>query len=97
MNRKENIRLMSRVLSISFGVSALIETAYLPERPYSYVSYANRARLPGATVGDIHFYGANRIGVGFLFLRIAINLLLAVAFWKCAPWVENLLIPEVDR
>jgi hypothetical protein len=97
MNRKEVVRLVSRGLSILFGVSALIETAYLPERLYSYVFYANRAKSLSATVGDIHFYGTDRVEIGFLFLRITIYVLLATAFWKCAPWVEHILIPESDQ
>jgi hypothetical protein len=97
MNRKEVVSLVSRVLSVLFGVTALIETAYLPERLYSYVFYANRAKSPGATVLDIHFYGTDRVEIGFLFLRIAIYLLLAMVFWKCGPWVERLLIPESDQ
>ena len=97
MNRKEAVRLVSRAFSILFGVSALIETAYIPERLYSYVFYANRAKSLSATVGDIHFYGTDRVELGFLFLRIAIYLLLAMAFWKCAPWVEHILIPESDQ
>ena len=91
------MRLVSRVLSILFGVSALIETTCLPERLYSYVFYANRAKSLSATVGDIHFYGTDRVHIGFLFLRIAIYVFLATAFWKCAPWVEHLLISESDR
>ena len=97
MNRKEIVRLVSRVLSILFGVSTLIETTYLPQRLYSYVFYANRAKSLNATVGDIHFYGTDRVDLGFLFLRIAIYVFLATAFWKCAPWVEHLLIPESDQ
>ena len=97
MNRKEAVHLVSRALSILFGASALIETAYLPERLYSFVFYANRAKSLSATVGDIHFYGTDRIEVGFLFLRIAIYLLLATVFWKCAPWIEHFLIPESEQ
>jgi len=97
MNMKEVVRLVSRALSVFFGVSVLIEMAYLPERLYSYVFYANRAKSPNATVGDIHFYCTDRVGIGFLFLRIAIYLLLAIVFWKCAPWVERLLTPVSDQ
>jgi hypothetical protein len=97
MNRKDAVRLVSRALSILFGVSALIETAYLPERLYSFVFYANRVKSPSATVGEIHLYGTDRVEVGFLFLRIAIYLLLAMVFWKCAPRVESLLISEGEQ
>ena|ERR1017187_1305145 len=97
MNRKEVVRLVSRALSISFGIAALIDTTYLPERLYSYVFYATRAKSLAATVGDVHFYNTDRIEVGFLFLRIAIYLLIAVALWKCKPWVERLFTFEGDR
>jgi hypothetical protein len=97
MNGKQVVRIVSRALSILFGVTALIETTYLPERLYSYVFYANRAKSLGATVGDVHFYRTDRIEVGFLFLRIVIYLLLAMIFWKCAPWVERLLTSETEQ
>jgi hypothetical protein len=97
MSSKEAVRLVSSGLSTLFGINALIDTTYLPERLYSYVFYANRAKSPSATIGDVHFFGEDRVEVGLLLLRIGIYLLLAVAFWKCAPWVERLLTSENEQ
>jgi hypothetical protein len=94
MNRKDAAQLISRALSIFFGVFSLMETSYLPDRLCSYVFYANRAHSASPTVGDIHFYTVDRIYLGFLFFRISIYLLLAVVFWKFSPWVEHLFISE---
>lgn len=79
MERKEAVRLVSRALSVICGVSALEETTYLPERLLSYVRYEDEW---------------HRVEIGSLFVRIAINLVLAVVFWKCTPWVESTLLSE---
>lgn len=97
MERKEAVRLVSRALSIFFGMCSAEATTYLPERLFSYVHYANQWRSvqgPGASVFLPSLY---RVEIGFLFLRIVIYLALAVVFWKCTPWVEHTLLPESER
>ena len=81
MERKEAVRVVSRALSFIWGVSALEETTYLPERLISYVRYTDEW---------------HPVDVGLLFVRIAINLALAVVFWKCGPWVERTLLSESE-
>ncbi len=94
MERKEAVRLVSRALSIICGVFAAEETTYLPERLLSYVHYTNEWHSAGAPGAIMYLPTLYRVEVGFLFLRIAINLTLAVVFWKCTPWVERTLLPE---
>ena len=94
MDRKEALRLGSRVLSIVFGVSALVETTYLPERLLSYLHYTNELASAGVRSGSTYLPTLYRLEVGLLFLRITIYLILAVIFWNCAPLVERTLLPE---
>jgi hypothetical protein len=96
MNRKEAMRVVSRALSIVCGVFALEETTYLPERLLSYVHYTNEWRSAGTPSQIMYLPTLYRIEAGFLFVRIAIYLVLAVVFWKCTPWVERTLLPEIE-
>lgn len=94
MERKEAVHLVSRALSIICGVFAAEETTYLPERLLSYVHYTNQWRSVQSPQAAVFLPSLYRVEVGFLFLRIAIYLTLAVVFWKCTPWVERTLLPE---
>jgi len=97
MQRKEGVRVVSRVLSIFFGVFGLYETTYLPERLFSYLHYTNEVRSAGVASAGLYLPTLYRITVGFLFVRIAVYLILAVIFWKCSPWVERTLLPEREQ
>ena len=94
MERKEAVRLVSRALALVFGVFALVETTYLPERMLSYVHYTNEWRSVRAVSASLYWLALYRLEAGFLFVRIAIYLLLAVVFWHCGPWVERTLLLE---
>ena len=94
MQRKEAVRLVSRALSIIYLVCALSETTYLPERLFSYLHYTNEWRSAGVPGPSMYLPTLYRITVGFLLVRIAIYLALAVVFWIGAPWVERTLLPE---
>ncbi len=93
MDRKQAVCLVSRALSLIFGVFGLEDTTYLPERLLSYAHYANEWRSAGAPGGGF-LPSLSRVEVGFLFVRIAIYLALAVIFWRCGSWVEHTLLPE---
>ena len=94
MERKDAVRLASRARSLLFGVFGLEDTTYLPERLLSYAHYTNEWRSAGGP-GPASFLPSHyRVEVGFLFVRIAIYLTLAVIFWKCGPWVQRTLLPE---
>jgi hypothetical protein len=94
MERREAVRLVSRALSVVYSVFALYETTYLPERLFSYLHYTHEWQSVGAPGASMYLPALYRISVGFLFVRIAIYLALAVVFWDCAPWVERILLPE---
>jgi hypothetical protein len=94
MERREAVRLVSRALSVFFGVCALEETTYFPERLVSYLHYTHEWHAAGGPAAIMYLPTLYRVEVGFLFLRIAIYPTLAVAFWKCAPWAERTLLPE---
>ena len=94
VSRREALRLVSRALSVICGVFALEDTTYLPERLLSYVHYTNQWRSAGAPGPSLYLPTLYRVEVGFLFVRIAIYLVLAVVFWKCTPWAERTLFPE---
>jgi hypothetical protein len=94
MERKEAVRLVSRALSIIYLVFGLYETTYLPERLFSYLHYINEWRSAGAPGPSMYLPTLYRVTVGFLLVRIAFYLALAVVFWTCAPWVERTLLPE---
>jgi hypothetical protein len=96
MQRKEAVRLVSRALSFIYLVFALYETTYLPERLFSYLHYSTEWRSAGGPSANMYLPTLYRITVGFLLLRIAIYLALAVIFWTCAPWVERNLLPESE-
>ena len=93
MQRKEAVRLVSRILSIIYSVFALYETTYLPERLFSYLHYTHEWRSAGAPGAAMYLPTLYRLSVGFLFVRLAMYLALAVLFWNCGPWVERTLIP----
>jgi hypothetical protein len=97
MQRKEVVRLVSRALSIIYAVFAIYETTYLPERLFSYLHYTNEWQSAGGTHANLYLPTLYRVSAGFLFLRIAIYLTLAVVFWNCAPWVERTLLPEREQ
>lgn len=94
MTRDEAILLVSRALSIFLGIFGLQDATYLPERLFGYLHYVNEARAAGAFGIGLYLPAVYRIEVAFLFVRIAIYLLLAVVFWRCAPWIQNTLLPE---
>ena len=94
MERKEAVRMVSRALSLIYAVFALYETTYLPERLFPYLHYVNEARSAGVPHPNMYLPTLYRVSVGFLFVRIAMYLILAVIFWKCGPWVERTLLPE---
>ena len=94
MNRKAAVLLVSRALALIQGISALIETCYLPERLYAYLHYTHQVAQVSASAGSVYLPNIYRVEVAFLFVRILIYLVLAVVFWKCAPWVESALLPE---
>lgn len=92
MSRRGAVRLVSRALSIIYAVFATYETTYLPERLFSYLHYdLSPAIAPG---GSTYLPTLYRISMGFLFLRIAIYLALAVSFWNCPSWVERVFETE---
>lgn len=97
MQKREVVRLISRVLAVFYAVFALYETTYLPERMFSYLHYTNEWRSAASPSAIAYLPMLYRITVGFLFVRIAIYLTLAMIFWKCAPWVERTLLPESDQ
>lgn len=94
MPRKEGVLLASRALSIIFGVFALEEVTYLPERLFAFLHYTKDSKLLEAASRSMYLPTLYRVEVGSLFVRIAIYLLLAVAFWNCRPWIERILLPE---
>jgi len=94
MDRKAAVLLVSRALALIQGICALIETSYLPERLYSYLHYTHQVAQVSASAGSVYLPSLYCVEVAFLFLRILIYLVLAVAFWKCAPWIESALLPE---
>lgn len=96
MERKEVVHIASRAISIIFSASALCETTYLPERLFSYLHYTHEWHSAGAPAAIMYLPTLYRIEVGFLFLRIAIYLALAAAFWGCTPWVVRTLLPESE-
>ena len=95
MKRIEAVVLVSRALSLLWGVSALYEATYLPERLFSYVHYHNKVTEVGLSPLDFYFTQLYRLAVAFLFVRFVCYLLLAIVFWKCGPWVERTLLPKI--
>jgi hypothetical protein len=91
MDRKAALLLVSRALALIQGIAALIGVTYLPERLFAYVHYATPLGQPRAYVTSLY-----QVETGSLFVRILIYLFLAVAFWNCAPWVQNALLPETE-
>jgi hypothetical protein len=94
MERSEAVRLVSRALSVIYGVFALDEITYLPERLLSYVHYTNEWRSAQSPSAVAYLPTLYRVEVGFLFVRIVIYLALALALWNCGPWVERLFLAE---
>jgi hypothetical protein len=97
MDRKQAVRLVSRALSLVFGVFGLEDATYLPERLLSYLHYTNEWRSAGTPAQAAFLPSLYRVEVGFLFVRIAIYLVLAVIFWNCGPWAERTLLPEPEQ
>jgi hypothetical protein len=95
MTRKEAVVLVSRALSMMWGVFALYETTYLPERLVSYAHYAYRYKVIDNDGSFSYLPLLYRLSTGFLFVRIAGYLVLAWIFWKCGPWVEGTLLPAI--
>ena len=93
MQRKEIIQLVSRALSLLFGIFALLDATYLPGRKYSYLHYTN-SHTP--ILPDAGSYMANsyRLDGVLMLLRVLIYLWAARAFWKCPAWVERALCPD---
>jgi hypothetical protein len=94
MDRKTAVLLVSRALALVQGICALIETCYLPERLLSYFHYMRQAGPVHDLGGGFYLLSLYRVEVLFLFVRIAIYMTLAFVFWKCAPWVQDALLPE---
>ena len=97
MERKEAVHLVSRALSIFFGVCSAEATTYLPERLFSYVHYTNQWRSVQGAGASVFLPSLYRAEIGVLFLRIVVYLALAVIFWKCSPWIQYTLLPESER
>jgi hypothetical protein len=97
MKRIEAVVLISRALSLSWGVSALYEASYLPERLFSYVHYHNGVAEAGPSPADFYLPELYRLAVAFVFVRFVGYLLLAIVFWRCGPWVERTLSPEITE
>jgi hypothetical protein len=92
MSRKEIVLLVSRALAIIQFVSAVLEITYLPERLVSFIHYVGRFDDLATTDG---YWGTYyRVQIGFLFMRIIIQLVLTVIFWNCGPWIERTLLPS---
>jgi len=95
MKRIEAVVLISRALSLLWGVSALYEATYLPERLFSYVHYHNRVTNAGLSPADFYLPELYRLAVALVFVRLVGYLLLACVFWRCGPWVERTLLPKI--
>ncbi len=95
MTRKEAVVLVSRALSLLWGACALNEVTYLPERLRSLGHYAIGGSTLGFSASDSYISDSYRLSLILLLVRIAIYLTLAVVFWRCGPWVEETLLPEI--
>jgi hypothetical protein len=96
MRRIAAVVLVSRALSLLWGVSAVYEATFLPERLFSYVHYHNKVTEVGLSPVDFYLPQLYRLAVAFLFVRFVGYLLLAIIFWRCGPWVERTLLPQVE-
>ena len=94
MTQRQSVLLVSRALSLIWGVAGADEVTYLPERLRSFLHYVNRDSFLGLSKDDSYFGGTYRLEIALLFLRIGIYLILAFVFWKCGPLVNRTLMPE---
>ena len=82
MSKEEIVRLVCRALSIIQVVTAVIEMAYLPEH---FAMLAIEAKRGSDLVAG------ERIGLAFLFFRIAFLLVVAAILWNCGPRLQRMM------
>ena len=71
MTRKEAVLLVSRALAVIQFITALLEILYLPERFISLNHHARVISTIGASEVGNYFLTYDRVGMAFLFARIA--------------------------
>lgn len=100
MSRKEAVLLVSRALAVIQFVTALLDISYLPERFISlnhYTRVVNSIGDSGVGAYSVYYLTYDRVGMAFLFARIAALLTLTLVLWNCGPWVERLLLPKIEE
>jgi hypothetical protein len=94
MSRKEVVLLVSRALAIIQFVTALLDTAHLPEWLVSLHHHESLIAAAGISDADVYWRSYDQVAIAFLLARIASLLVLTLVFWNCAPWFERLLLPK---
>src|ERR1017187_6909965 len=97
MSRKDTVILISRALAIMHLIFAIIEITYLPVRYMSFFHHANRMSVLDTPTYDAYYRTYYGVDIALLLVRVAIELTVALLFWKCGPWIERILLPNFDK
>jgi hypothetical protein len=100
MSRKEMVFLISRALALLWGIGALTDALYLPERLFSAYHYMAAQSMMNKVATDAHIGSLYRslitplaLAPIFLILHVGVLALIATVFWKCGPRIARLFEP----
>jgi hypothetical protein len=91
MQRKEIVRLASRLFAMQLLAWALVDLTYMPERLFSFFHY-----LSERSVTATQDFWSTRYSFVTMFAiaRVGGLFLASGAFWRCSPGIEALLISD---
>ena len=87
MSKNEVVLLATRCIAIVQFISAIEEISYLPERFMALHHYGHRS----SWLAPDYLTSIYSLEVSMLFFRIAGLLVLTWVFWKCAPWLRQIM------
>ena len=87
MTKHEVVLLVSRTIAVIQCVTAMLEISYLPERFMALHHYGRHS----SWLAPDYLTSIYSLELSMLFFRIAGLLVLTWVFWKCGPWLRQLL------
>jgi len=93
MSKKDAVVIASRVLALYFFCWFLSDVTYLPSHLLAVLHYASFRNLSPT---ESYFYSYDRVGLGFLYVRILGLLFASWLFYRCGPRVQRFLLNSSD-
>ena len=87
MSKDQVVLLVSRAIAIVQFIAAIEEISYLPERLMALHHYGRRS----SWLAPDYLTSIYSLELSMLFFRIAALLVLTLVFWKCGPWLRQLM------